>query len=95
MVPRVEDDAISIPSAALQTGQTGRFIMVMEDGTARRRGVELRRTFSDRAVISGEVQGGERVIVEGAQRVTNGSRVIERQPGSQPGQPARVSSAAH
>lgn len=95
MVPRVEDDAISIPSAALQTGQTGRFIMVMEDGTARRRGVELRRTFADRAVITGEVQGGERVIVEGAQRVTNGSRVIERQPGSQPGQPARVSSAAH
>ena len=95
MVPRVEEDAISIPSAALQTGQTGRFIMVMEDGTARRRAVELRRTYADRTVISGEVQGGERVIVEGAQRVTNGSRVIERQPGSQPGQPARVSSAAH
>lgn len=94
MIPRTEADAISIPSAALQTGQTGRYVMVAENGVARRRAVELRRTFTDRAVITGEVQGGERVIVEGAQRVTNGSRVIERQPGgSAPPQPARVSSA--
>lgn len=97
MVPRVEQDVISIPSAALQTGQSGRFIMVMQDGTARRRGVELRRTYADRAVIAGDVQGGEQVIVEGAQRVTEGSRVVVRQPGGQPGsqpaRPARVSSA--
>ncbi len=95
MIPRTEEDAISIPSAALQTGQAGRYIMVAEDGVARRRAVELRRTFTDRAVIAGEVQGGERVIVEGAQRVTNGSRVVERQPGGNaPPQPARVSSVA-
>ena len=95
MIPRTDADAISIPSAALQTGQSGRFVMVLEEGVARRRAVELVRTIGDRTVIAGEVQGGERVIVEGAQRVSNGMRAVERPAGSAPpAAPARVSAVA-
>ncbi|MDB5382186.1 MAG: Membrane fusion protein multidrug efflux system [Rhodospirillales bacterium] len=79
MVPRAEQNAITIPSASLQTGQNGRFIFVLTtDGMARRRSMELVRILGDRAVVRGELAAGERVIVEGAQRVTDGSRAVER-----------------
>lgn len=91
LVPAVEEDAISVPAAAVQSGQQGRYLFVMApDGTARRRAVTLVRTVRDRAVVRGEVADGERVIVDGAQRVTDGARVQER--GPQPA-PARVSQA--
>ncbi|MBR0656701.1 efflux RND transporter periplasmic adaptor subunit [Plastoroseomonas arctica] len=79
MVPRAEQNALTIPSASLQTGQNGRFIFILTgDGTARRRPMELVRIIGDRAVVRGELAAGERVIVEGAQRVTDGSRAVER-----------------
>jgi multidrug efflux system membrane fusion protein len=80
MIPRVEPDAITIPMAAIQTGQQGRFIYVVEAGQARRRPVELVRTIRDRAVVRGQIAANEPVIVEGAQRVTDGSRVQDRTP---------------
>jgi multidrug efflux system membrane fusion protein len=108
VTPRVDPDAISVPSAALQTGQEGRFVFVLQDGVARRRPVELVRTIADRAVVRGDLTAGERVIVEGAQRVADGMRAVDRgRPGAPPvvsrpagvapadGQARRVSSAAH
>jgi multidrug efflux system membrane fusion protein len=89
LVPRVEQDVISIPSAALQTGQNGRFVYVLQDGTARRRAVELVRTVRDRVVVRGQLAAGEKVIVDGAQRVLDGNRVQERNP-----PPQRLSSTA-
>lgn len=97
LIPRTDPDAISIPSAALQTGQSGRFVYVVQDGVAKRRGVTLVRTVRDRVVVTGELKAGEPVIVDGAQRVQDGSRVQPRGgPGGQP-QPApqRVSSATN
>ncbi|MBX6376623.1 MAG: efflux RND transporter periplasmic adaptor subunit, partial [Acetobacteraceae bacterium] len=55
LTPRVDPDAITVPSAALQTGQNGRFVFVLQDGVARRRPVELVRTVGDRAVVRGEL----------------------------------------
>jgi multidrug efflux system membrane fusion protein len=91
LIPRTDPEAISVPSAALQTGQSGRFVYIVEDGVARRRAVTLVRTLRDRVVIAGGLKPGERVIVDGAQRVQDGSRVQERG-GGQPA-PQRVSSA--
>jgi multidrug efflux system membrane fusion protein len=45
------------------------------------------RLAGDRAVVTGELQAGEKVIVDGAQRVTEGTRAVERGPA-----PQRVSS---
>jgi multidrug efflux system membrane fusion protein len=87
LTPATEPNAISIPSAAVQTGQGGRFVFVIgPENTARRRAVELVRIVRDRAVVRGEIADGERVIVDGAQRVSEGARVAERNP------PQRVSS---
>ncbi|MBW8271045.1 efflux RND transporter periplasmic adaptor subunit [Caldovatus aquaticus] len=85
LTPRIEPDAISVPAAALQAGQEGRFVFVLENGLARRRPVELVRTVGGRAVVRGALGGGERVIVEGAQRVADGMRAVDR--GGRPGAP--------
>ena len=91
LAPRVQQDAITVPGAAVQTGQTGRFVFVLApDSTARRRPVELVRIAGDRAVVTGELQAGEKVIVDGAQRVTDGTRAVERN--TAPAAQQRVSS---
>lgn len=92
LVPRIEPDTLSVPAAALQVGQEGRFVFVLRDGQARRQPVELVRTNGGRAVLRGELRDGERVIVEGAQRVANGVRAVERN-GDGPAARQRVSRA--
>ncbi|WP_236552542.1 efflux RND transporter periplasmic adaptor subunit [Belnapia sp. F-4-1] len=88
IAPRVEPDAITVAGPAVQTGQNGRFVFVLApDNTARRREVVLVRVAGERAVVTGELQPGERVIVDGAQRVTEGTRAMERNAA-----PQRVSS---
>ncbi len=88
MVPRDEENAISVAGPALQSGQDSRFVFVLSaDGTAQRRNVQLVRIAGDRAVVKGELAAGEKVIVDGAQRVTTGTKAVERAP-----QPQRVSS---
>jgi multidrug efflux system membrane fusion protein len=94
MIPSVDANAISIPAAAVQTGQQGRYVFVVQEGQARRRMVTLVRTVRDRAVVQGEIGPNDRVIVDGAQRVSEGSRVVERNaPGAPPAAPQRVSQA--
>jgi multidrug efflux system membrane fusion protein len=79
MVPRVEENAITVAAAAVQSGQAGRYLFVVgPDGTAQKREVQLVRGAGLRAVIRGQVAAGERVIVDGAQRVTQGSAVQDR-----------------
>jgi multidrug efflux system membrane fusion protein len=91
-----QEEATSVPGAAVQTGQQGRFVFVLTpEGTARRRPVELARTVGERAVVRGQLAEGERVIVDGAQRVTDGWRAVERAAAAPPqgGAPSqRVSS---
>jgi multidrug efflux system membrane fusion protein len=91
LAPRVERNATTVAAAAVQTGQAGRFVFVLTaDNTARRRPVELVRIVGDRALVRGEVAAGEKVIVDGAQRVTEGTRAVERNAPAAPA-PQRVS----
>jgi membrane fusion protein, multidrug efflux system len=88
LIPRMDGNAISIPSAALQTGQSGRYVYLLQDGTARRRTVQLVRTLAaGRVVVRGDIGAGDTVIVDGAQRVTDGMRVVVRNPAPTPAPP--------
>ncbi|WP_084112374.1 efflux RND transporter periplasmic adaptor subunit [Belnapia moabensis] len=88
IAPRVEPQAITVAGPAVQTGQNGRFVFVLApDNTARRRDVVLVRVAGERAVVAGALEPGEKVIVDGAQRVTDGTRAVERN-----APPQRVSS---
>jgi multidrug efflux system membrane fusion protein len=99
MIPRDEQDAITVAGPALQSGQDSRFVFVLgADGLAHRRNVQLARIVGDRVVVRGDLKAGEKVIVDGAQRVTEGTRAIERTPPPQrvsdTPPPQRVSSTA-
>ncbi len=78
LVAGADQDVMTVAAPAVQTGQQGRYIYVAEQGVARRRAVELVRVSGDRAVVRGQLRDGERVIVDGAQRVSDGARIMDR-----------------
>jgi multidrug efflux system membrane fusion protein len=79
-----DEIALTVPVQAVQQGQRGGQIFVVEEGVARRRQVQVGRVAAGRAVLTGEVKEGDRVVVEGANLLTDGARVTERQPREQP-----------
>jgi multidrug efflux system membrane fusion protein len=84
-----EEEGVTVPVQAVQQGPRGAQLFVVEEGgTAKRRQVRVERVVDGRAVVSGELREGERVVVEGANLLTDGARVAERQP-QQPRQGAR------
>ncbi len=83
---RTEPNALVVPRVAVQTGQTGSFVFVVEEGVARVRPVTVNRVTENEAVLAAGLQGGETVVTEGHLLLTNGARVMVRQPG-QPQRP--------
>jgi multidrug efflux system membrane fusion protein len=76
--------ALSIPVAALVSSQEGNFLYAINpDGTARREKVVVERTRGNLAVVSGNIQPGERVITDGQLRVRPGAKVQVKDPGPQ------------
>jgi len=71
-----QPNAITVPTQAVQTGQAGQYVFVVKsDNTADLRPVTVSNTFGAESVIANGVQPGERVVVEGALRLTKGTKV--------------------
>ncbi len=75
---RTEDEIVSVPREATQSGQIGNFVYVIENGVARVRQVTIGRTQDGRDIVTKGLNGGEAVVVEGALGLVNGSRVEAR-----------------
>jgi membrane fusion protein, multidrug efflux system len=72
----VEPDALVVPSAAVVSGQQGSFVFVIQkDSSAATRAVTVSRTAGDYAIVNGDVQPGDRVVIDGQLRLRNGSKV--------------------
>jgi len=73
-----QENAILIPSRALQTGPNGQFVYVVkEDMTVDLRKVVVSRTEGDTVVLAeGGVAKGEQVVVRGALRLAPGAKVM-------------------
>lgn len=72
----VEPDALVIPAASVVAGQQGSFVFVIQpDSSASTKAVTVSRTAGDFAVITGDVQPGDRVVVDGQLRLRQGSKV--------------------
>ncbi|HZN32276.1 MAG TPA: efflux RND transporter periplasmic adaptor subunit [Pirellulaceae bacterium] len=68
--------AMLIPEQALATDQSIKFVYVVgDDGTAKRRNVELGPERGEMRIITSGLQAGERVIVKGLQRVKPDQKV--------------------
>lgn len=74
-------DAILVPSQAVQTGQRGNFVFVVRnDTTAEQRPVVTTRQFTTFAVVDSGLRAGEQVITDGQLKVVpNGKVQIIRQ----------------
>jgi membrane fusion protein (multidrug efflux system) len=81
--------AIIVPRAAVAQDQTGAYVFVVGDNNqAQRRNIRLGRSTADTAVVEGGLEGGERVITEGVQRVRPGAPVNAVPAGTPPQRPA-------
>jgi membrane fusion protein, multidrug efflux system len=76
---RVED-AVTVPAAAVQVGQTGRFVFVVKNSVASVQPVVIARTVEGEAVIGQGLDGGETVVTDGQLLLTEGTRVAPRAP---------------
>lgn len=74
----VRPNTVLVPGVAIQSGQKGPFVFVQRpDHTVEMRTVQYVGTQGDRIAIASGVKAGERVVVEGQVRLTNGARVVE------------------
>jgi multidrug efflux system membrane fusion protein len=74
------EEAITVPSAAIQVSQGGTFVFVIKDGKAAVTNVVVERTVNGVAVLKSGLQGGETVVTDGHLQLRNGSRVSVRTP---------------
>jgi RND family efflux transporter MFP subunit len=75
-----EEQAITVPSAAIQVSQGGTFVFVVKDGKATVTNVAVERTVNNTAIVKSGLQGGETVVTDGHLQLRNGSRVQVRVP---------------
>jgi multidrug efflux system membrane fusion protein len=75
-----DEEAITVPSPAIQVSQGGTFVFVIKDGRAAVTNVVVERTVGTTAVLKSGLQGGETVVTDGHLQLRNGSRVSVRAP---------------
>ncbi|WP_024279316.1 efflux RND transporter periplasmic adaptor subunit [Xanthobacter sp. 126] len=75
---RIEDNVVAVPSEAVQNGQDGPFVFIVDDSIAHVRPVTVARTVDGRTVISKGLNGGETVVTDGQLSLREGGRVNVR-----------------
>jgi RND family efflux transporter MFP subunit len=76
---RVEQ-AVTVPTVAVQVGQSGNFVYVVREGVASVRPVKVARAVDSETVIGSGLEDGEVVVTDGQLLLTNGARVAVRAP---------------
>ena len=86
--------AVTVPNAALQTGAPGNFVyLVQPDSTVAVRAVKLGVADAGKTQVLSGLAVGDRVVVDGADRLRDGARVIV--PGDHPAADAPAGNQAH
>jgi len=67
--------AIIVPANAILINKDGKFVWVEEDGKATQRMIQISGYSGNGVIVSEGLQGGDRVIVEGYQKVSEGMKV--------------------
>ena len=71
-----QPNAIVVPTAALQTSQTGTYVYVVDqDLTAKQQPVKVGWNVGEETVIASGLQPGQRVVTDGQLRLTPGAKV--------------------
>ena len=76
MTLKSQPNAIVIPTAALQTSQSGTYVYVVnQDLTAQPQPVKVGWNVGDETIVSSGLQAGQRVVTDGQLRLTPGAKV--------------------
>ncbi len=73
-----QEKAVMLPSQAVQVGQNGAYVFVVENGVAKLRPVTIDRTVDMQSVITNGLTGGETVVLDGQLTLVDGVRVAPR-----------------
>jgi RND family efflux transporter MFP subunit len=74
------EDAVTVPTAAVQRSQNGNYVFIVKDGKAHVQPVEVSRTFQGISVVASGLSGGEDIIVDGQLLLSEGTPVAPRAP---------------
>ena len=72
------EDAVVVPTVAVQRSQSGNFVFVVKDGKAKVQPVKVDRTAQGMSVISEGLAGDESVVTDGQLLLSDGSAVEPR-----------------
>jgi len=72
------EEAVIVPSSAVQVSQTGNFVFLVADGKAKVQTVKVERTVGTDSVIGSGLSGGETVVTEGQLLLSSGIAVSIR-----------------
>jgi membrane fusion protein, multidrug efflux system len=74
------EEAVIVPSTAVQVSQQGPFVFVVQDNIATVRPIKPARSFGGETVIESGLAAGDVVVTDGHLQLTNGARVTIREP---------------
>ena len=72
---RTDKNVVTVPNEAVQNGQRGSFVFVIDDGAAKVREVTVTRTVEGNTIIEKGLNGDETVVTDGQLSLRDGSRV--------------------
>lgn len=76
---RTDPNLVTVPAEAVQSGQKGNFVFVIENNLARVRAVKVLRMADGEAVLSEGLNGDETVVTDGQLSLRDGIRVDVKQ----------------
>ena len=75
-----DEEAVTVPSTAVQVSQTGTYVFVVTDNVANVLPVTVARVVGGESVIGSGLKGGEVVVTNGQLLLSNGTKVAPREP---------------
>ncbi|MBA3518955.1 MAG: efflux RND transporter periplasmic adaptor subunit [Rhizobiales bacterium] len=71
------DQQLAVPTLAVQWDRRGSFVWRVTEGAAERAGIAIIRRQSGIVIVQGDIAAGDRIVVEGIQRLRPGAKVAE------------------
>ena len=75
-----EEEAVTVPSTAVQMSQTGSYVFLVDNDVATVRPVQVARVLGSESVLTSGLDGGETVVTNGQLLLSNGTKVTVRAP---------------
>jgi RND family efflux transporter MFP subunit len=72
------EDAVVVPSTAVQVSQTGNFVFLVEDGKAKVQPITVERQVGMETIVASGLKGDETVVTDGQLLLSAGTRVNPR-----------------